>query len=94
MCLLILNVPLEAITHDYLLTQEALTKEAPPQEMEARLAEIAEIGLTPEWGDCPPDFVSRIAEHLDAEYGGVVKYLDSIGFGQQERKKFVNVLGA
>lgn len=94
MCLLVLHVPLDAITHDYLLTQAALTKEAPPQEMEARLAEIAELGLTPEWGDCPPDFVPKIAEHLDVEYGGVEKYLDSIGFTEQERGNLVAVLQA
>ncbi|KAH8198868.1 hypothetical protein TruAng_006976 [Truncatella angustata] len=94
LCLLIMHVPLDAITHDYLLTQTALTREAPPQEMEARLAEIAEIGLTPEWGDCPPEFVRKIAEHLNERYGGVEKYLDGIGFGEAERRKFIDVLRA
>ena len=58
------------------------------------MAEIAEIGLTPEWGDCPPEFVGKVAEHLDERYGGIEKYLDGIGFGETERKKFVNVLKA
>ncbi|KAK9773816.1 putative Tyrosine specific protein phosphatases domain-containing protein [Seiridium cardinale] len=94
MCLLILHVPLDAITHDYLLTQTALTNDAPPQETEARLAEIAEMGLSPEWGDCPPNFVNKVAQHLEKTYGGVEKYLDGIGFGAAERVKFVQVLGA
>ncbi|KAK6832932.1 hypothetical protein PG995_012710 [Apiospora arundinis] len=87
--LMVLGVPLEAISHDYLLTQRELETER-----EARIAEIEEIGLTPEWGDCPPDFVARIHEHLVSRYGGVDAYLDSIEFGSDKRRRLVEVLGA
>ncbi|KAI0123112.1 tyrosine/serine protein phosphatase [Xylariales sp. AK1849] len=89
LALMILNVPVDAISHDYLLTQEGLVAER-----ESRLAEIEEMGLTPDWGDCPRDFVPRVQEHINTKYGGVEAYLDSIGFGAAERRKFVAALGA
>lgn len=95
LCLLVLGtgaVPLDAVAHDYMLTQPALNEEAPPEERAARLAEIEEIGLTPAWGDCPPDFVAQVAGHLQDRYGGVDKYLDGIGFGEKERNKFRELL--
>lgn len=95
LCLLVLGtgaVPLDAVAHDYMLTQPALNDEAPPEERAARLAEIEEIGLTPAWGDCPPDFVAQVAGHLQDQYGGVDKYLDGIGFGEKERNKFRELL--
>ncbi|KAK7966169.1 protein-tyrosine phosphatase-like protein [Apiospora aurea] len=87
--LMTLGVPLEAISHDYLLTQQALEADR-----ETRIAEIEEIGLTPDWGDCPPDFVARIHDHLESQYGGVEAYLDSIEFGSDKRRRLVEVLGA
>ncbi|KAI1864823.1 uncharacterized protein JN550_008643 [Neoarthrinium moseri] len=87
--LFVLGVPLEAITHDYLLTQDGLVAER-----ESRLAEIEEIGLTAEWGDCPPDFVPRVWGHIEDTYGGIEAYLDGIGFGDGERRQFIEKLGA
>ncbi|KAK8067188.1 protein-tyrosine phosphatase-like protein [Apiospora hydei] len=87
--LMTLGVPLEAISHDYLLTQQALEADR-----ETRIAEIEEIGLTPDWGDCPPDFVARIHDHLESQYGGVAAYLDSMEFGSDKRRRLVEVLGA
>ena len=86
---MILGVPTEAIAHDYLLTQEGLAADR-----ETRLAEIQEIGLTPEWADCAPDFVQKMQEHINTKYGGINGYLDSVGFGPEDRKKFVQVAGA
>ncbi|EQB54206.1 tyrosine/serine protein phosphatase [Colletotrichum gloeosporioides Cg-14] len=80
--LLILNVPLEAIEHDYSLTQGALESER-----EERLIEMREIGLTDEWFDTAPDMIARIAQHLDSVYGGVDNYLDKIGFDQDDRRR-------
>ncbi|KAF0331552.1 tyrosine serine protein, partial [Colletotrichum asianum] len=80
--LLILNVPLGAIEHDYSLTQGALESER-----EERLVEMREIGLTDEWFDTAPDMIARIAQHLDSVYGGVDNYLDKIGFDQDDRQR-------
>lgn len=87
--LLTLDVPVEAISHDYLLTQAGLAADK-----ETRLAEIEEIGLTPDWGDCPEDFVDRVREHLTTVYGSVEAYLDHIEFTTAERQRLVRVLGA
>ncbi|KAE9577382.1 hypothetical protein CGMCC3_g6495 [Colletotrichum fructicola] len=80
--LLILNVPLEAIEHDYSLTQGALESERVE-----RLIEMREIGLTDEWFDTAPDMIARIAQHLESVYGGVDNYLDKIGFDQDDRQR-------
>ncbi|KAK6952265.1 hypothetical protein Daesc_006800 [Daldinia eschscholtzii] len=82
-------VPTDAISHDYLLSRQGL---APDRG--SRLQEIREIGLTPEWGDVPDDFVESIRGHLRAKYGGVEGYLDGIGFGKDERERLAEVLGA
>ncbi|KAI3334843.1 protein-tyrosine phosphatase-like protein [Ustulina deusta] len=89
LALLILAVPTDAISHDYLLSQPGLEPER-----DDRVAEMLQIGLTPEWGDCPPEFMQRVRAHLDVRYGGVDGYLDSIGFGAEDRARLVDVLGA
>ncbi|GKT49299.1 tyrosine-protein phosphatase 1 [Colletotrichum spaethianum] len=85
--LMALDVPLEAIEHDYMLTSGALESER-----EERLAEIREIGLTDDWFDTAPDMIVRTARHLDDVYGGIAGYLDKIGFVQDDRKKLREML--
>jgi protein tyrosine/serine phosphatase len=89
LALLALRVPSDAISHDYLLSQPGLAPER-----EERVAEMIQIGLTREWGDCPPEMIERIARHLDVRYGGIDGYLDSISFGPEDRARLVDVLGA
>ncbi|OBR12103.1 Tyrosine/serine protein phosphatase [Colletotrichum higginsianum IMI 349063] len=85
--LLALDVPLEAIEHDYMLTSGALESER-----EVRLAEIREIGLTDDWFEPAPDMIVRTARHLDEVYGGIVGYLDKIRFDQNDRQKLKELL--
>ncbi|KAI0157451.1 protein-tyrosine phosphatase-like protein [Xylariaceae sp. FL1272] len=87
--LLALSVPSTAITYDYLLSQSGLKPER-----ESRLAEIEEIGLTAEWGDCPEELIPRLCSHIDVRYGGIDGYLDAIGFGGEERIRLLDILGA
>ncbi|KAI1138979.1 tyrosine/serine protein phosphatase [Hypoxylon sp. FL0543] len=89
LALMVLGVPTEAITHDYMLSQAGLEPER-----EARLEEFREIGLTAEWADCPQHFVARVEDHIDTKYGGIDGYLDSIGFADSERRRLIEVLGA
>ncbi|KAI1391178.1 tyrosine/serine protein phosphatase [Hypoxylon trugodes] len=89
LALMTLGVPTDAIAHDYLLSQEGLKVE-----QESRLVEIREIGLSAEWASTPPDFVERLEDHLRTKYGGINGFLSSVEFGDDERKRLVEVLGA
>ncbi len=79
--LMILDVPLEAIDYDYMLSDEALL----PERAE-RLREIREIGLPDDFGDAHPDMIRRTVEHMDAKYDGLEAYLDGIGFTKAHRE--------
>ncbi|KAJ1329396.1 tyrosine-protein phosphatase [Microdochium nivale] len=87
--LLVLGAPLGAISHDYLLSNPGLEAEK-----ERGLAEMRAIGLTAEWGECPPGFIDDVDAYLRERYGGVGGYLDGVGFGKAERQMLVDVLGA
>ncbi|KAL6871669.1 protein-tyrosine phosphatase-like protein [Trichoderma longibrachiatum] len=80
--LMILDIPLAAIEHDYFLTDDALRPTRPQM-----LVEIREIGLTDEWAGTARDMISSIERHIKDNYGGLDNYLDSIGFEQQQRAK-------
>ncbi|KAL1850414.1 hypothetical protein Daus18300_012948 [Diaporthe australafricana] len=80
--LLICGVPVDAIQYDYHLSDEKLLSE-----QEDRLREIRQMGLGDDFGKTAPGFVSGIVDHLESTYGGLAKYLDSIGFGDDKRAK-------
>lgn len=85
--LLILEVPIKAIEHDYALTNGALESER-----EERLVEMRELGLTDDWFETAPDMIVRVAQHLDSVHGGVQEYLDKIGFLKADRQKLRELL--
>lgn len=85
--LMILDVPLAAIDHDYRLSDAGLASER-----SERLAEIREIGLTDEWAFVAPDMIPAVADHLEARYGGLVSYLDGIGFEKHDRARLRSLL--
>jgi len=85
--LMAIGVPLEAISHDYMLSEEELLPEK-----DQRLLEIREIGLSDEFADVAPDMVFRTEQHLRDKYGGVDGYLDRIGFAAQDRERLRQVL--
>ncbi|KAK7402944.1 hypothetical protein QQX98_011296 [Neonectria punicea] len=78
--LMILDVPVPAIEYDYGLTDAALIPER-----EQRIIETSQIGLTEEWVSTANDMIVRIEQHLNDRYGGLESYLDSIGFGAEDR---------
>lgn len=77
---MILGVPLDAIEHDYSLTDKALE-----EEREERLAEVREVGLTDEWVATSPVMISGLQKHLHLKYGGLEAYLDGVGFEADQR---------
>lgn len=79
--LLICDVPVDAIEYDYELTDEKLV-----EERDDRLVEIREMGLSEEFGRTVQGFVRGVKGHLDEEHGGLDKYLDRNGFGEEERR--------
>lgn len=78
--LLICGVPVQAIQHDYHLSDEKLLSEE-----QSRLVEIREMGLGDDFAKTAPGFVEGIVGHLESKHGGLDKYLDSIGFGDDKR---------
>lgn len=74
LCLLLLEVPIEAIDHDYMLTQTYLAPER-----DSRVREISSIGLGEEFADCDPRLVAAVAEHIKEKYSSTESYLLSIG---------------
>ncbi|KAK7749741.1 hypothetical protein SLS53_000320 [Cytospora paraplurivora] len=85
--LLICGVPVEAVQHDYHLSDEKLKSE-----MVDRLREIREMGLGEDFGRTAPGFVSGVVKHLEERYGGLQQYLDGIGFGSEERTRLAQAL--
>ena len=80
--LLLLGVSLEAIEHDYLLSDPELLPER-----ESRLQEIHAIGLTDDFAGCSPDFVSAISRHITEKFGSVKQYLLCIGVSEEIQDK-------
>lgn len=85
--LLLVGADREAIKADYGLSQ----KELEPERAE-RLPEIRAIGLPDSFADCPPDWIDRVAGHVDEEYGGVEKYLLRCGVSQETQRKVKEIL--
>ncbi|KAG6085535.1 hypothetical protein E4U30_000898 [Claviceps sp. LM220 group G6] len=78
--LMILDTPIDAIEHDYFLTNKGL--EAENAQI---LTEVRQIGLTEEWATTSPVMIRGLQKHLVAKYGGLNAYLDGIGFGPDLR---------
>jgi len=87
--LFLLDIPIPAISGDYVASEEELLPEK-----ESRMKEIKSIGLTEDFAGCPKDWIEKMDEHLREKYGGVEKYCDVIGFGEAEREKLRGLLRA
>ena len=76
--LLLLDVPVEKITADYVASEEELRCER-----DSRIKELREYGLDDNFADCPQNFVVEISDHLDSTYGGIHQYLEQIGVSKE-----------
>ncbi|KAI9761640.1 MAG: hypothetical protein M4579_000874 [Chaenotheca gracillima] len=72
--LFLLDVPLKAVTHDYVLSEAELL----PEKKE-RMKEINEIGLTEDFAGTPSDWAEKMLSHIREEYNTVSEYLTRIG---------------
>jgi protein-tyrosine phosphatase len=86
--LLLLKVPISAISRDYCMSEAELDPE-----MESRLVEIRSIGLTEEFARCPSDWIEKMGGHLNEKYGGAREYCRSIGFLEPDERSLLAILG-
>lgn len=85
--LVLCGIPIQAITEDYVLSEQELEPEK-----ESRMEEITSIGLDESFARCPSDFCQTIVQHLDSKYGGTEKYLGSIGVQDTQLKSIKTIL--
>ncbi|KAF8172831.1 protein-tyrosine phosphatase-like protein [Mycena galopus ATCC 62051] len=85
--LFVLGVPLEQVAADYALSNEGL---APVRA--SMITEVEEIGMDADYTKAPPEVVETVWNFLQAEYGGVDGYLDTIGFGESKRRTLRRLL--
>lgn len=77
--LMILDVPIEAIEHDY-----NLTNDVPEEVYQERVKEFARIGLPAVWAGTDGKLITGLRDHLDEKHGGLEAYLHSIEIGKEE----------
>ncbi|TVY65752.1 hypothetical protein LSUE1_G006314 [Lachnellula suecica] len=82
--LLLLEIPVLAIAHDYVMSESELLPER-----ESRLVEIRSIGLTEDFAGCPPGWIEEMRKHLEEKYGGVRAYCRGIGFTEAEEERLI-----
>jgi len=87
--LFLLEIPIKAIEHDYIMSEEELLPEK-----EARMEEIRSIGLTEEFAGCPADWIEKMDNYLREKYAGVQMYMRLIGFKQEDEDRMVGILKA
>ncbi|KAL2439188.1 hypothetical protein ABEF95_001848 [Exophiala dermatitidis] len=85
--LLLCDIDVAAISRDYVQSEPELEPEK-----QARMEEIASIGLDESFAGCPPEFCQKVVEHIHSTYGGPAKYLDSIGVESDQRARVQSVL--
>ncbi|RMZ81974.1 hypothetical protein DV737_g2283, partial [Chaetothyriales sp. CBS 132003] len=87
--LLLSGAPMEGIVKDYRLSELELESEK-----EERMKEITKFGLDESFVKCPPDFCDRILNHVETKYGGIGKYLESIGVDETQQANVRRILVA
>ena len=85
--LLLCQVPIPSITADYLISEDELKSQLPE-----RMAEIREVGLTPEFAGCPPDWIEKMNAYIVDKYGGIEAYLEFIGVDETTRTDVMKAL--
>lgn len=85
--LLLLDVPVDAVTYDYTLSEAGLLPER-----EEKMVEIREIGLTEEFASAPREWIVKMHEYLGEKYGGTREYLEAIGVDEGMQARITEVL--
>lgn len=85
--LMILDVPVDAIEHDYFLSDKL-----PEVELQKRVRDVREIGLADDWSRTASTLIPFISTHIKEEYGDLNSYLDLNGFDSAQRTKLRDLL--
>jgi len=85
--LLLCGVDVKAISEDYLISDHELEPV-----MVERLQQIKSIGLDESFAGCPPDFVEKVVEHVNTQYGGVESYLTEIGVNEAAQENIKQIM--
>lgn len=85
--LMILDVPVDAIEHDYFLSDKL-----PEAELQKRVRDVREIGLADDWSRTASTLIPFITTHIKEEYGDLNSYLDLNGFDAAQRTKLRDLL--
>ena len=80
--LLLLDVPLPAVSADYVASERELQGEK-----EARMKETREFGLGEDFSGCPAGFVEELVKHIEQTYGGLEQYFDKVGIDAEMQTK-------
>ncbi|KAL8696015.1 MAG: hypothetical protein Q9224_003017 [Gallowayella concinna] len=80
MLLMILGVPFDIISVDYMASEGELVSER-----KFRIQELRAMGLTDDFANCPPRWVMDVHEHITRTYGSCQAYLDRIGVDEALR---------
>jgi len=75
-------VPVDVIGADYVKSEAELVPE-----LEERVQEVRAIGLTEEYTKCPPGWTEEVKRYLDERYGGVERYLLSVGISREKQER-------
>lgn len=87
LALLLCNTDQGAVERDYQMSEKELEAEK-----EERMKEISRMGMDESFAACPAGFVEKMVEHLDQRYGGVQKYLLTVGVGSEQQRKVKDAL--
>ena len=80
--LLLLNVPLPAVSADYMASERELQGEK-----EARMKETRAFGLGEDFSRCPEGFVEEVVKHIEQRYGGIRPYFEKVGVDAEMQTK-------
>ncbi|RMZ80657.1 hypothetical protein DV738_g2654, partial [Chaetothyriales sp. CBS 135597] len=85
--LLLCGAAMEEIVQDYRQSEVELESDR-----EDRLKEMAKFGLDESFIRCPPGFCDGILDHVETKFGGIAKYLESIGVDETQQAQVRSIL--
>lgn len=80
--LMLCGVAQDAMRDDYGRSEKELLVE-----QEERLRDLRKIGLDEDFASCPQDFVPEMAKHVQERFGGIERYLNSIGIDEEAQNR-------